>query len=87
MQAINMIMIYYWDKKLKRLHAQKVIKKNRKKRKEKLTDWCDVKLKGCIYLFIFLFYLRDMFQMTTIELVSERNNYINGLHLFRDTLY
>ena len=35
-----------------------------------------------------MYFLQDVFQMTAIAFVSEMNHYhINGLHLFRDTLY
>ena len=56
MQPINMIRIYYWDKKLqKRLHfLEAVIKKNH------LFDVSSSKDA----------FLQDMFQMTAIALVS-----------------
>ena len=77
MQPINMIMIYYWDKKLKkRLHVLKVD---------------IIKIKNEIYLMSLsqrMHFLSDMLQMTTIALVSVVNHYyINRLHLFWDTLY
>ena len=76
MQPINMIMIYYWDKKLKkRLHVLEgdilMIKK-----KINLMSQAET-----------MHFLQDMFQMTTIALVSVINHYqINGLYLFWDTL-
>ena len=76
MQPINMIMIYYWDKKLKKasgLEADIItIKKN--------------------FDFIFLpqriHFLQNVLQITAIALVSVINHYhINGLYRFWDTLY
>ena len=74
MQPINMIMIYHWDKKLKK----------------KITcpgSWYNSNQKK-YWLVQRMPLLQDMFQMTTIVLVSVINHYhINGLHLFWDTLY
>ena len=79
MQLINMIIIYYWDKnptpkKLYVLEADiKTILKE---------HWFYVSSSKDT------FFLQDVFQMTTIALVSVINHYhINGLHLFWDTLY
>ena len=72
LQPINMIMIYYWDKKLKkRLHILEVdiiiIKKNN-------IDLMSLAQR--------MHFLQDVFQMTAIALVSVINHYyINGLHL------
>ena len=77
MQPINKIMKYYWDKKPpKRLQVLEVdiiiIQKN-------------INLMSLAQR---IHFLQDMFQMTTIALVSVINpNPINGLHLFWDTLY
>ena len=74
MQPINMIMIYYWDKKIKNiLHVLKAdiiaIQKN--------IDSMDAQR---------LHFLLDEFQMTAIAFVSEINHYhTNGMHLFLDT--
>ena len=62
MQPINMIMIYYWDKKLKkRLHVLEadITKKN-------IDLMC---LAQRMHI------LQDMFQMTAIVLVSVINHY------------
>ena len=73
MQLINMIMIYYWDKKLKkRLHVLEadiiIIKKN------------NIDLMSLAWRMHFLL---DVFQITAIALVSVINHYhINGLYLF-----
>ena len=73
MQPINMIMIYYWDKKLKkRLHVLEA----------------DISIKKTLILMSLaqrMHFLLDMFQMTTLVLVTVINHYI--LHLFWDTLY
>ena len=75
MQPINMIMIYYWDKKLKkRLHVLQ-------------TDI--ITIKKTIYFMSLaqrMHILLDVFQMTATAFVSVIN-YINRLHLFWDTLY
>ena len=77
MQPINMIMIYYWDNKLKRKNPcpgswYNNIKKN----------------IGLISLAQRMHFLQNVFQMTAIALVSVINHYhINELHLFWDTLY
>ena len=72
--TIYMIMIYYWDKKIKRrLHMLEayIIKIKR------TLIWC-LLWKGCIFFL----------QMTAIALVSIINHYhIDRLHLFWDTLY
>ena len=76
MQPINMIMIYYWHKKLKkRLHVLE-------------ADIIKIK-KHCFDVSILTeTFLLDVFQMIAIALVSVINyNHIDGLHLFRDTLY
>ena len=77
MQQIYRIMIYYWDKKLKkRLHDLEAdiipIKKN----------------IGLTSLDQRMHFSQDVFQMTAIALESIINNYyVNELHLFWDTLY
>ena len=77
MQPINIIMIYYWNKKLKkRLHVLEagiiILKKN--------IDWMS--------LAQMMHFLKDVFQMTSFTLISVINHYhINRLHLFWDTLY
>ena len=79
MQPINMIMINYWDQKLKkRLHVLEVdiiiIKKNNN------IDLMPLAQR--------IHFLEDVFQMITIAPVSVINHYhINGLYLFWDTLY
>ena len=85
MQSINMIMIYYWDKKLK---------KKKKKEKERLYFLeADISYKKKKTTLIWclpqkMHFLQDVFQITTIVLVSVINHYhINGLHLFWDTLH
>ena len=75
MQPINMVMIYYCDKKLKKLHVLEAdtitIKKN----------WFDVSSSNDTFL-------PDVFQMTSIALISVTNHFhTNGSHLFWDTLY
>ena len=78
MQPINMIMMYYWDKKNKKwLHVLEVdiitIKKN--------IDL--MSLAQRIH-----FFLLDVLQMAAIVLVPVINHYyINELHLFWDILY
>ena len=76
MQPIDMIMIYYWDKKLKkRWHTLEPDILTLKK------TWFDVFSGKDAFL-------QDMFQMTAVALVSVINHYhINGLHLFWDTQY
>ena len=70
-------MIYYWDKKLrKRLHVQEAdiitIKKN--------IDQMSLAQR--------MHFLQNVFQMTTITIVSVINhNHINELQLFWDTMY
>ena len=73
MPFINMIIIYYSDKKLKKgLHVLGAEKKN--------IDFNVSSSKDT--------FLQDVFQMTVIALVTVINHYhINGLHLFWDTLY
>ena len=75
MQPINMIMIYHWDKKLKKnvLEADTItILKN--------IDFMSLAER--------MYFLQDMFQMTAIALVSVVNhNHINRLHLFWNNLY
>ena len=76
MQPINMIMIYYWDQKSKRrvyvLEADIItIKKN----------------IDLMFLTERINFFQDVFQMTTIKLVSAIYYHINELHLFWDTLY
>ena len=79
MQPIYMIMIYYWDKKLKkkRLHvleADIITIENK--------HWFDVSSSKDA------FFLQDVFQMTTIMLVSVIKHYhIYGLRVFWDTVY
>ena len=72
MQPINMLMIYYWDKKFKaRLHVLEAdiitIKKNIDLMS--LTKW--------------IYFLLDVFQMTAIALVSVINHK-HIIRLFRD---
>ena len=77
MEPINMIMIYYWNKKLKkRLHVLE-------------ADIITIKKYiNLICLTQRVHFLQDMFEMATIAFVSVINHYhINGLHLFWDTLY
>ena len=76
MQPINMLMIYYWDKKLKnRLHVLEAYIITIKKT-----------LIQCLAKRIH--FLQYMFQMTAIAFVLVINYYhINGLHLFWKTLY
>ena len=87
MQPINMIMIYYQDKKLKKqLHVLEAdiitIKKKKTKNKKKQKNIDLMSLAERIH------FLQDVFQMTAIALVSVINHYhMNGLPLFRDTLY
>ena len=77
MQLINIRLIYHWDKKLKkRLYALEAdiitIKKN-------IDLMCLAQV---------MHFLQDVFQMTTVALVSVINhNHINVLLLFWDTLY
>ena len=77
MKPINMIRIYYWDKKLKKiLHV---------------LEADIITIKEYIDLMSLaqrMHFLPDVFKMTYIALVSVINHYhINGLHLFWDTLY
>ena len=66
MQPINMIMIDYWDKKLKKgLHVLEADIITIKKK-----YWFDVSSSKDAFL-------QDMFQMTTIALVSVVNHYHN----------
>ena len=76
MQPINMIMIYYWDKELKkRLHVLEV---------DLITNKKNIDL---MFLTQRVHFLLDVFQMTTIALVSVVNRYhINGFYQFWDTL-
>ena len=78
MQPMNMIRIYYWEKKLrKRLHVLEadILKQLKKK------DWFDVSCWKDEYL-------QDVFEMAAIECISVINHFhINGLHLFWDSLY
>ena len=77
MQPINMITIYYWDKKIKkRLHVLEAdiitIKKN----------------SNLMSLAQMMHFLQDVFKMNVIALTSVINHYhINGWHLFWVTLY
>ena len=78
MQPINMIMIYHWDKKLKKIACH--------------GSWYNNNLKNnnidLMSLAQRMHFLLDGFQMTAITLVSVINPYhINGLHLFWDSLY
>ena len=78
MQPINIIMIYCWDKKLKKelhvLEADIIIKK------ERSIDLMSLAER--------MHFLQVLLQMTTFALVSVINHYhINGLHLFWDTMY
>ena len=77
MQPINMLMIYYWDKKLpKRLY---VLEADIKRIKKNIDLMC---------LSQKMHFLQDTFQMTAIAIASVTNHYhINGLHLFWNTLY
>ena len=82
MQCIDKIMIYYWEKTLKKKIAYPGSWYNKKKKKKKY--WFDVSCSKDV----FFFFLQDVFQMMAIVLVSVINHYhINGLHLFWDTLY
>ena len=81
MQPIDMIMIYYWDKKLKkkRFHVLEAdiitIKKTTK----------NIDLMSPAQR---MHFLQDVFQMTTIAPISVINHYyINVLYLFWDTLF
>ena len=75
MQPLNMIMIYYWDKKLKkRLHVLE-------------ADIITIKKIDLLSLAQMMHFLLDVFQMTAIVLVSVINHYhLNGLHLFCDNV-
>ena len=76
MQPINMKMTYFWNKKQKRLHVLEA---------DIMTIKENIDLKSLTQRIHFLW---NMFQMTTIGIVSVINRYhINGLHLFWDTLY
>ena len=79
MQPINMIMIYFWDKKLKKKKKLHVLEANIIIIKKQ--HWFDVSSsKGA--------FLQDVFQMIAITFVSDTNYYhINGWHIFWDTLY
>ena len=71
MQSFNMIMIDYWDKKLKkRLHVLEV-------------DIIMIKKKHLMSLVQMMHFLHDLFQMTIVSVMNY--NHINGLHLFWDT--
>ena len=74
MQPINMIMIYYWDKKLKkRLHVLK-------------ADIITIKKNDLMSRARKMHFLQDVFQMTALAIVSVINHYHrNGLHPFWDT--
>ena len=80
MQPINIIRVYYWDKKLKKkkihvLEADIMIIE-----KKKNIDHLSFAQR--------IHFLQDLFQMTAIALFSVINHYdIYGLHLFCDTLY
>ena len=77
MQSINKIMIYYWDKKLKkRLHIQEADIITIEKKTDSMS-----RVRR-------MYFLLDVFQMITTALLSVINRYhINGLHLFLGTLY
>ena len=78
MQPLSMIMIYYCDKKLKKgLHVLEAYIIPIKKQQH----WFNISSSEDAFL-------EDVFQMTTIALVSVISHYqINRLHLFSDTLY
>ena len=82
MQIINMIMIYYWDKKLKKrlpvLEADIITITPHQKKNKKNIDLMSLAQR--------IYFLPDGFQMIAIVLVIN-HYYINGLHLFWDTLY
>ena len=75
MQLIDMVMIYYWDKKLKKgLHVLE-------------SDIIPIK-KSIDLISLSQTFLLDVFQLTDIVLVLVINHYhMNGLHLFWDTQY
>ena len=77
MQPINITMIYYWYKKLKKiLHVLKA---------DMITIKKNIDLMSPAQR---MHFLQDIVQMTNIALVSVINHYhINGLHLFWNTLY
>ena len=60
MQPINMVMIYYWDKKLK-------------KRLQVLKADTIIKKIALIFLFQRMYFLLDVFRMITIVIVSMIN--------------
>ena len=67
MQPINMIMIYYWDKKLKkRLH---VLEADMIRFKKKQQHWFDVSSSKDTFL-------QDVFEMTAIALLSVIMSYL-----------
>ena len=72
-----MMIIYYWDKKLKkRLHVLEA---------DTILIIENIDLMSQAQR---MHFLKDMFQITAVVLVSVINHYhINGLHLFWDTLY
>ena len=81
MQLFNMIRIYYWDK----TPPQKKKKKNHVLEADIITIKKNIDLMSLAQRKIFLL---DLFQMTTIVLVSVINHYlVNGLRLFWDTPY
>ena len=76
MQLITMIMIYCWDKNLKKIACPGSWSNNSYEK-----HWYDVVSSKDEFL-------QDVYQMTTIVLLSEINHYhINKLHLFWDTLF
>ena len=83
MQPINMIMIYYWDKKpLKRLHVLEadIIPPQKEQQTKQNIDLISLAQR--------MLFFQDVFQMAIIALVLIISNYhINGLHLFWDTLH
>ena len=75
MQSINLIIIYYWDKKLKRLHVLEA----------DIITIINIDLMSPAQR---KYLLEDMFQMTFIEFVSEINPYhFDRLYPFLESLY
>ena len=75
--TISMIIIYFWDKKLKKKISFPGIWYNSNEKDTNLT-----------FLAQKMHFSLNVFRMTVIALVSVMNHYhTNGLHLFWDTLY
>ena len=83
MQTINIIMIYYWDKKLQKKKVACPGSWYDNKQTNKQTNkkhWFDVSSSKDAFL-------QDVLQITAIVLVLVKNHYhIYGLNLFWDTL-